>query len=142
MQHRHTHKTGEEPDIPASAVRIQGGSATYPNALWIIADGYGEVYLPDHLTSAKVEWLKIGDSAPISLTGGLDMVGSTSSQTINGSAFNDTINGKGGNDTLIGGSGDDTYVLSGIFNSDTVTELASSGNDTIHVLGDIRLFSG
>ncbi|PXW88236.1 hemolysin type calcium-binding protein [Nitrosomonas sp. Nm84] len=134
--------TGSNPgDIPASAVRVQGGSASDPNALWIIADGYGKIYLGNQLTAANVESLKIGNNAPISLTSGINMTGSSSGETINGSAFNDTINGMGGSDTLIGGLGDDTYEYSGIFSTttlypytDIVTELAGSGSDTIHIL--------
>lgn len=117
-------------DIPASAVRIQGGNAADPKALWVIADGYGSVYLPDHLTSAKVEWLKIGDNAPISLTGGLNMVGSGSAETINGSAFNDTIKGQGGSDGLIGRLGNDTYIIenSGV----SIIENLNEGTDTVN----------
>ena len=108
-------------DIPASAVRLQG---TTSNGLWVIADGYGSVYLGNQLATPNVEWLQIGSNAPISLTSGLTMAGSASSETIYGSAFNDTINGKGGNDTLIGGLGNDTYEFSGNFSTsyDVITE--------------------
>ncbi len=84
-------------------MRVQGGSASDPSALWIIADDYGKIYIGNQLTTANVEWLQLGDSAPISLTSGINMTGSSNSETINGSAFNDTINGMGGSDTLIGG---------------------------------------
>lgn len=61
-------------DIPASAVRLQG---TTSNGLWVIADGYGQVYLGNQLAAPNVEWLQIGSNPPISLTGGLAMAGST-----------------------------------------------------------------
>lgn len=44
---------------------------------------------------------------------------------------NDTLNGLGGVDTLIGGTGNDkgTYVVD--TTTDTITEIASGGNDTV-----------
>jgi autotransporter-associated beta strand protein len=51
--------------------------------------------------------------------------------TINGFAGNDTLRGGWGNDTLAGGTGDDTYAFADLFGTDTITEAAGEGNDTM-----------
>jgi Ca2+-binding RTX toxin-like protein len=71
---------------------------------------------------ANVENLKLAGSA---LTG----TGNTLNNTITGNGSNNTLNGSAGNDTLIGGSGNDVYVVDST--TDTITELANQGNDTI-----------
>ncbi|MFN9175559.1 MAG: proprotein convertase P-domain-containing protein [Synechocystis sp.] len=48
---------------------------------------------------------------------------------VRGNAGNDTINGGMGIDTLIGGTGNDTYIVDST--TDTITELANEGTDTI-----------
>ena len=127
-------------DIPASAVRIVGRAQYFdPDSVQIIVDGFGTIHLNSQLLDPKVEWLKIGDNDPISLTGGLNMTGSSSSEDIKGSKFNDTINGMGGNENLYGGLGSDTYEFSGTFsvfnNWDRIWELADGGtDDTIHII--------
>ena len=113
-------------DIPASAVRLQGTSS---NGLWVIADGYGSVFLGNQLTAPNVESLQIGNSTPIPLTGGINMTGSASGETIQGTAFNDTINGKGGNDSLRGGLGNDTYIIDNV--GVVITENLNEGIDTV-----------
>ncbi|MEQ1815962.1 MAG: hypothetical protein ABL861_05755, partial [Nitrosomonas sp.] len=99
--------TGANPgDIPASAVRIVGRAQYFdPESVQIIVDGFGTIHLNSQLLDPKVEWLQIGDSDPIRLTGGLPMTGSAVSEAIKGTQFNDIINGKGGNDDLYGGLG-------------------------------------
>ncbi|PSJ17091.1 calcium-binding protein, partial [Nitrosomonas supralitoralis] len=42
---------------------------------------------------------------------------------------NDTLDGQGGNDTMVGGRGNDLYIVDSV--SDTVTEQASQGIDTV-----------
>jgi Ca2+-binding RTX toxin-like protein len=121
-------------DIPTSAVRLVGGylegSLTDHDNLYIYVDGYGSILIQDHLTQANIEWLQIGDNAPISLTGGLVMTGSASSEAIYGTRFNDTINGMGGNDRLHGDLGDDTYIVNNT--GVTIFEDLPNGNDTVN----------
>ena len=129
-------------DIPVNAtVRLAGGThSSYPNALGIFVDGYGTIFIGDHLLQANVESLKIGNNAPISLTGGITMTGSAGDETVRGTNFNDTINGKEGKDGLVGGLGDDVYQFSGLFsgsfpfNSDYIVETIVGGKDSIHIL--------
>ncbi|WP_119983676.1 calcium-binding protein [Nitrosomonas supralitoralis] len=125
-------------DIPASAVRIVGISRYFDSSsVEIFVDGFGMIHLNNQLGEANVEWLKIGASDRISLTGGLPMTGSAFNDDIKGTQFNDTINGMGGNDNLYGGSGDDTYEFSGKFSTDMdrIWESAGGGdNDTIHII--------
>ncbi len=117
-------------DIPASAVRIMGINRYFDSeSVEIFVDGFGMIHLNSQLLDPKVEWLQIGDSDPISLTGGLNMTGSSSSEDIKGTQFNDTINGKGGNDNLIGRLGNDTYIVdnAGV----VITENLNEGTDTV-----------
>ncbi|MBP6056843.1 MAG: calcium-binding protein [Nitrosomonas sp.] len=92
-------------------------------------DGYGQVYLGNQLAAANVEWLQIGNSTPISLTGGINMAGNDGNNTIYGTAFNDTINGKGGSDSLRGGLGNDTYIVDNV--GVVITENLNEGTDTV-----------
>jgi Ca2+-binding RTX toxin-like protein/subtilisin-like proprotein convertase family protein len=57
------------------------------------------------------------------------MTGNTGNNSLDGSSGNDILDGGSGNDTLIGGLGNDTYILDNT--SDSVTELAAAGIDTI-----------
>ncbi len=58
-----------------------------------------------------------------------NLVGTPGNDVIDGLAGNDTINGLGGVDTLIGGPGNDTFVVD--TTTDTITELAGGGTDTV-----------
>jgi Ca2+-binding RTX toxin-like protein len=49
--------------------------------------------------------------------------------TLNGNAGNDLLDGGTGNDRMTGGAGDDIYVVDSA--TDTVTEAANGGNDTV-----------
>ena len=62
--------------------------------------------------------------------GGDDRIfGFGGNDTLSGGAGNDFIDGGIGNDIMIGGTGDDTYVVDSA--TDTVTELAGEGVDTV-----------
>ncbi|MGB3421177.1 MAG: lectin-like protein, partial [Dolichospermum sp.] len=69
-------------------------------------------------------------SNPINGTNGNDTLnGTNGNDTLNGFFGNDTLNGGAGTDTLIGGLGNDIYVVDST--TDTITENASGGTDTI-----------
>jgi len=88
-----------------------------------------------------------GDDQLFGGSGDDELTGGTGYDTLNGGSGNDTLNGNDGNDILIGGSGndilmggagdnslagglgDDTYYVD--FATDTITELADQGSDTI-----------
>ncbi|MBD2444968.1 calcium-binding protein, partial [Dolichospermum sp. FACHB-1091] len=57
------------------------------------------------------------------------ITGNSGNNTINGGAGNDTLDGGAGIDTLIGGTGNDIYIVDST--TDTITENASGGTDTI-----------
>ena len=81
---------------------------------------------------ANVENLTLTGIAAINGTGNAGnnaLTGNNANNTLSGEAGNDTLDGSGGVDTLIGGLGDDTYILD--TTTDTITELASQGTDTI-----------
>ena len=61
----------------------------------------------------------------------LNLTGSTVANTLTGNDADNLIDGGAGNDTLVGGKGNDTYVIDSL--SDTVTEAASEGTDTVRV---------
>ncbi|MBY0498463.1 MAG: calcium-binding protein [Nitrosomonas sp.] len=113
-------------DIPASAIRLVGDAF---DDLYVVADGFGSIRLVDHLLGAKVESLKIGSAAPISLTQGLNITGNINNNSLYGTAFNDTFNGKGGSDSMRGRLGNDTYIIdnAGI----SIVENLNEGTDTV-----------
>lgn len=76
--------------------------------------------------------------------------GGIGNDALTGAAGNDTLDGGSGADTLIGGTGDDTYILdlkvtgSGALAhintfTDTFTEQAEQGNDTLYLRGTATL---
>jgi len=67
---------------------------------------------------------------PITGTDGDDSLnGTDGNDTLVGFSGNDTLNGGAGIDTLIGGLGNDIYIVDST--TDTITELANEGTDTI-----------
>ncbi|HEV7605965.1 MAG TPA: putative Ig domain-containing protein [Steroidobacteraceae bacterium] len=57
------------------------------------------------------------------------LVGNAANNTLTGNDGNDTLNGGSGTDTLVGGLGDDVYVVD--TTTDTITEVANQGTDTV-----------
>ncbi len=57
------------------------------------------------------------------------ITGGSGNNTLAGGAGNDTLNGGAGTDVLQGGAGNDTFIVDST--TDTVTELASEGVDTV-----------
>jgi Ca2+-binding RTX toxin-like protein len=64
--------------------------------------------------------------------GGSDtLTGGTGNDTLSGGTGNDTLTGGGGTDSLTGGADNDRYVFGNAWGTDTVTEAASGGIDTL-----------
>ena len=81
--------------------------------------------------AANVENLTLTGTGSISGTGNTSdniLIGNSGNNTLTAAGGNDTLDGVTGSDTLVGGLGNDTYVTDG---SDTVTEAANEGTDTV-----------
>ncbi|BBD65851.1 outer membrane secretion protein [Nostoc commune NIES-4072] len=65
----------------------------------------------------------------IGTNGNDSIVGDRQNNRLSGNNGNDTLDGGLGTDTLSGGAGDDTYIIDST--TDTITEAANSGTDTV-----------
>jgi len=80
----------------------------------------------------NIENLTLTSSAAINGTGNTlnnTLTGNSANNTLNGGEGNDMLNGSAGIDILVGGLGNDTYQVDST--TDTITELANQGTDTI-----------
>ena len=90
----------------------------------------------------NIENLTLAGTSAINGTGNaLDnvLVGNSATNTLTGGDGNDTLEGGAGTDTLAGGLGNDTYVVDST--TDTITEAASAGTDTVRSSVTITLAS-
>ena len=114
-------------DLAGGTATATGGIAGFENA----TGGDGDDALegdagPNTLSGGGGNNTLIGHDGDDTLRGGLG------DDTIKGGAGADTISGYGGVNTLVGGTGDDTYRwFDGDEPTDTITEVAGEGDDTL-----------
>ncbi len=117
-------------EIVGNQIRVKAGaaidyeSATSHDLVVSVTDDGGLTY------SKTVTIEVVNQSGAIVGTAGDDILAGTSEEdTISGLEGNDTLDGGTGNDVLVGGPGNDTYIVE---ESDTVSETASQGTDTVY----------
>jgi Ca2+-binding RTX toxin-like protein len=97
-------------------------------------EGWDKVYsaVTYNLNGTNLEALELTGSLNTNATGNElanSLIGNSGSNLLTGFAGDDYINGGAGSDTMVGGAGDDSYEVAE--SSDTVTENASEGTDTV-----------
>lgn len=90
-------------------------------------------------TLVNIENVRGGDQGDLIIgnDGGNRLEGSAGNDVLTGLGGNDILDGGTGTDVMAGGDGDDTYYVDG---SDTVTEAAGAGNDTVYTSENFSLF--
>lgn len=82
-------------------------------------------------------WINLGEGDDlldaVNASPGITANGENGNDTLTGSPHNDTLIGGAGDDISAGGAGDDTYVfdVDDVIGSDTITEAANEGTDTL-----------
>lgn len=104
--------------------------------------GYGNSDTLNGGAGNDVLWAAVGNSATLFGDSGNDTLngmerddylnGGSGNDSLNGGAGNDTLFGGGGTDVLQGGVGNDLYIFTG---TETITEGANEGSDTVLVMG-------
>ncbi|PPC91471.1 MAG: hypothetical protein CTY35_13590, partial [Methylotenera sp.] len=83
-------------------------------------------------SDSNIENITLSGNSAIDATGNTysnRLTGNSADNILDGKSGNDTLAGGDGIDTLIGGLGDDTYIVDTL--TDTITELANGGIDTV-----------
>ena len=99
-------------------------------------DGGADFDMLDYRTSAGAVTVNLGtnsasggDAAGDIISNFEGVYGSASPDALTGSGGNNVLDGGGGGDAMAGGAGDDVYIVDSA--SDTITELAGGGLDTV-----------
>ncbi|MBS3917002.1 MAG: calcium-binding protein, partial [Sulfuritalea sp.] len=104
-------------------------NSTILNAKTTTASEYADFYWGTASEYADFYWGTASANTYDGLAGDDRIFGFGGNDTLRGGEGNDFIDGGIGNDIMIGGTGDDTYVVDSA--TDTVTELAGEGVDTV-----------
>lgn len=133
---------------PATAASVQNAvtAASAGDTVWVQTGAYAAasatatvnnltVNVPTGVTGftgVTLDAAVTNGSVTLSGDGAANLTGNVGNNVLTGNAGGNTLNGGAGADTLNGGLGDDVFVVDG---SDTVTEAASEGVDTMR--GDV-----